>query len=194
MSKYLIDAIAGIPNVTVRTGTQVVGVSADDKLREVLVTSSDSDATQTLRADALFICIGGEPRTDAVGGTGLVVDDAGFVPTGNDLTSFTQVGAGWDIADHLSLSRRTFPDSSLQATSGEDQPNAVPLPSVRVPCQLRWCTRGWRRSAVSSTAMPPDLTEHAVAEFSHLSSPDRIAEVAEALRAQWHPGRRRRFG
>ncbi len=34
---------------------------------------------------------------------------------------------------------------------------------------------------MSSTAMPPDLTEHAVAEFSHLSSPDRIAEVAEAL-------------
>ncbi len=98
MSKYLIDAIESIPNVTVRTGTQVVGVSADDKLREVLVTSSDSDATQTLRADALFICIGGEPRTDAVGGTGLVVDDAGFVPTGNDLTSFTQVGGGWDTA------------------------------------------------------------------------------------------------
>ncbi len=96
MSKYLIDAIESIPNVTVRTGSQVVGVNADDKLREVLVTSSDSPATQTLRADALFICIGGEPRTDAVVGTGLVVDDAGFVPTGHDLTSFAQVGGGWD--------------------------------------------------------------------------------------------------
>ena len=42
MSKYLIDAIAGIPNVDVRTGTQVVGVKADGQLREVLVTSSES--------------------------------------------------------------------------------------------------------------------------------------------------------
>ena len=34
---------------------------------------------------------------------------------------------------------------------------------------------------MSSTAMPPDLTEHAVAEFSQLSPKDRIAAVAEAL-------------
>jgi thioredoxin reductase (NADPH) len=98
MSKYLIDAIAGIPNVDVRTGTQVVGVKADGQLREVLVTSSDSHPAQSVRADALFICIGGEPRTDAVGGTGLVVDNAGFVPTGTELTSFAQFAKGWDIS------------------------------------------------------------------------------------------------
>jgi LUD domain len=34
---------------------------------------------------------------------------------------------------------------------------------------------------VSSTAMPPGVTEHAVAEFARVSSPDRIAAVAEAL-------------
>jgi thioredoxin reductase (NADPH) len=98
MSKYLIDAIAGIPNVDVRTGTQVVGVKAGVQLREVLVTSSDSHPAQSVRADALFICIGGEPRTDAVGGTGLVVDNAGFVPTGTELTSFAQFAKGWDIS------------------------------------------------------------------------------------------------
>ena len=97
MSKYLIDAIAGIPNVDVRTGTQVVGVKADGQLREVLITSPQSQTPQPLRADALFICIGGEPRTDAVGGTGLVIDDAGYVPTGSELASFTQDGEGWDI-------------------------------------------------------------------------------------------------
>ena len=97
MSKYLIDAIAGIPNVDVRTGTQVVGAHAEGHLREVLVTSTDSHSTETLRADALFICIGGQPRTDAVGGTRLVIDDAGYVPTGNELTSFAQVAEAWDI-------------------------------------------------------------------------------------------------
>ena len=90
MSKYLTDAIAGIPNVDVRTGTQVVGVKADGKLREVLVTSTESQTVQPLRADALFICIGGEPRTSPVDGTGLVIDDAGYVPTGSDLISFAE--------------------------------------------------------------------------------------------------------
>ena len=87
MSKYLIDAIAGIPNVDVRTETQVVGVKANGQLREVLITSPESKTAQPLRANALFICIGGEPRTDAVGGTGLVFDDAGYVPTGSELAS-----------------------------------------------------------------------------------------------------------
>ncbi len=101
MSKYLIDAIAGIPNVDVRTRTQVVGVKADGQLRELLVTSPEDQTAQPLRADALFICIGGEPRTDAVSGSGVVIDDAGYVPTGRELTSFAQgaEGAeGWDIA------------------------------------------------------------------------------------------------
>ncbi len=97
MSKYLIDAIAGISNVDVRTGTQVVDVNADGHLQEVLVKSSDGQTAQHLRADALFICIGGEPRTDAVGGTGLVIDNAGFVTTGSDLASSTRVTTGWDM-------------------------------------------------------------------------------------------------
>jgi thioredoxin reductase (NADPH) len=98
MSKYLIDAIAGIPNVDVRTETQVVGVKANGQLREVLITSPESKTAQPLRANALFICIGGEPRTDAVGGTELVIDDAGFIPTGSELASFAQIAKDWDIA------------------------------------------------------------------------------------------------
>lgn len=98
MSKYLIDAIAGIPNVDVRTGSQVVGVKADGRLREVLVASPDSHTAQPLRADGLFICIGGEPRTDGTDGIGLVIDDAGYIPTGGELTSFPHFAEGWDMA------------------------------------------------------------------------------------------------
>lgn len=94
MSKYLIDAIATIPNVDVRTGTQVIGVVADGHLRELLVTSSGGPAPQAIRADALFICIGGEPRTDAVGGTDLAIDDAGYIPTGSEVNSFAHIAKG----------------------------------------------------------------------------------------------------
>jgi thioredoxin reductase (NADPH) len=95
MSKYLIDAITAIPNVEVRTGTQVTGVKADGRLQEVALSSSDGSSA-SLRADALFICIGGEPRTDAVRGTGLAIDDAGYVLTGGDLTSLARLD-GWGL-------------------------------------------------------------------------------------------------
>ena len=98
MSKYLINAIAGIANVVVQTGTQVIGVKADGQLREVLIATTEGQTAQPLRADALFICIGGEPRTDAVGGAGLVVDEAGYVPTGSELASFAQLAEAWDMA------------------------------------------------------------------------------------------------
>jgi thioredoxin reductase (NADPH) len=96
MSKYLIDAIMAIPNVEVRTGTQVTGVKADGHLQEVLLANSDG-STAPLRADALFICIGGEPRTDAAKGAGLAIDDAGYVLTGGDLTSLARLD-GWGLA------------------------------------------------------------------------------------------------
>jgi thioredoxin reductase (NADPH) len=96
MSKYLIDAITTIPNVEVRTGTQVTGVKADGRLREVLLANSDGSSA-SLRADALFICIGGVPRTDAARGSGLAIDDAGYVLTGGDLTSLARLD-GWGLA------------------------------------------------------------------------------------------------
>jgi thioredoxin reductase (NADPH) len=98
MSKYLIDAIAGLPNVDVRTGTQIVGIEGDGHLQQALIGSKENPTVQPLRADALFICIGGEPRTDVVGGTGLVIDDAGYVPTGGDLSSFVHAPIAWDIS------------------------------------------------------------------------------------------------
>jgi thioredoxin reductase (NADPH) len=96
MSKYLIDAITAISNVEVRTGTEVAGVKADGRLREVLLANSDGSSA-SLRADALFICIGGVPRTDAVRGSGLAIDDAGYVLTGGDLTALAHLD-GWGLA------------------------------------------------------------------------------------------------
>ncbi len=98
MSKYLIDTISGIPNIEIRTGTQVVDVKADERLREVLVTSPQSQTTQPLRADSLFICIGGEPRTDAVAETGVTIDSAGYIPTGGELGSLAPRHEDWELS------------------------------------------------------------------------------------------------
>jgi thioredoxin reductase (NADPH) len=96
MSKYLVDAIAAIPNVEVRTETQVVGVKANGRLQEVQVRTAGNPASYALRAEALFICIGGEPRTDGVRGMGLGIDDAGYVTTGGDLVALAQ-REGWTL-------------------------------------------------------------------------------------------------
>ena len=103
MSRYLVDHIASIPNVGVRTSSQVVGVEADGRLRELLVASADDPRPVRIPADALFICIGGTPRTDGAMGTGLMIDDGGYLPTGTDLLDGLAPRDGWP------LSRQPFP-------------------------------------------------------------------------------------
>jgi len=91
MSQYLIDQVTAIPDVEVRVGTQVVGLEAGDRLRAVLVRAGDSTEPAPLPADALFICIGGTPRTDGAAGIALATDPAGYLVTGND------PGSSWPL-------------------------------------------------------------------------------------------------
>jgi thioredoxin reductase (NADPH) len=95
MSQYLVDNLAVIPNVEVRVRTQVAEVEADDRLRALVVRAGDGDETVRLRADALFICIGGNPRTDGAAGIGLAANDAGYLLTSSDAASDS--GRGWPL-------------------------------------------------------------------------------------------------
>ena len=87
MSQYLVDDVTPIPNVEVRLRTQVVAVEADDRLRAVIVSSEEGTGPIRIPADALFICIGGAPRTDAAAGIGLVTNSTGYLVTGLDVAS-----------------------------------------------------------------------------------------------------------
>ena len=95
MSQYLIDQVTAIPNVEVRVNTQVVGVEADDRLRTVIVQSGDTTSGVRLPANALFICIGGTPRTDGAAGIGLVTNTAGYLVTGSDAAR--EPGNAWPL-------------------------------------------------------------------------------------------------
>jgi len=95
MSQYLIDRLSAIPNVEVRVRTQVAGLEADDRLRAVIVRSGDSTEPVRLPADALFICIGGTPRTDGAAGIGLAANTAGYLVTGSDAAS--DPGGSWPL-------------------------------------------------------------------------------------------------
>ena len=95
MSRYLIDQVSAIPNVEVRVRAQVAGLEAGDLLRAVIVRCGDGTAPVRLRADALFICIGGTPRTDGAAGIGLAANPAGYLVTGLDAAS--DPGGSWPL-------------------------------------------------------------------------------------------------
>ncbi|MGW3963959.1 FAD-dependent oxidoreductase [Amycolatopsis sp. NPDC005003] len=94
MSHYLIEQIAGIENIHVRTHTTVKQVHGDGHLERI--TLCENGGTETVESGHLFIFIGAAPRTDWLGDA-IHRDDHGFVCTGPDLLSGGQRPAGWPL-------------------------------------------------------------------------------------------------
>ena len=82
MSHYLISNVGELDNVDVLTGTEVVGLEADSRLRAVVLSTSGQPGLTRLPLESLFICIGGVPRTGGLASIGVATDDAGFILTG----------------------------------------------------------------------------------------------------------------
>ena len=96
----LVDRIAaevGPPDVLVNTigafGQGDVLSTTPEQLR--LVRSGGAAEPVRLPADALFICIGGTPRTDGAAGTRLVTNPAGYLVTGSDAAR--EPGSNWPL-------------------------------------------------------------------------------------------------
>jgi thioredoxin reductase (NADPH) len=91
MSHYLIEQLAALPNVTVRTGSAAVAAEGEGgRLRRLVVRDADGDAT--LDADACFVFIGATPRTDWLDGV-VARDERGFILAGLDAKA-----SGWPLA------------------------------------------------------------------------------------------------
>src|ERR1017187_5599707 len=85
MSYYLIQQIASIPAISVRTCTEVVAVGGTDHLESLTLRDTSTGATQTVSAQWLFLFIGAAPLTDWLDGV-VVRDSHGFVVAGPDLS------------------------------------------------------------------------------------------------------------
>jgi thioredoxin reductase (NADPH) len=92
MSDYLIREIGAAPNVEVRYDVRVAGGTGADHLESLVLEDMQTRATQRVPADALFVLIGSEPRTEWLGGD-LARDRWGFILTGQDLLD--DPGARW---------------------------------------------------------------------------------------------------
>jgi thioredoxin reductase (NADPH) len=102
MSHYLIEQIAALPNIEVRTASSAIAAEGEDgHLRRLQVQGPDGE--QTLEADACFVFIGASPRTDWL--DGVVARDArGFILAGRDAQN-----NGWPLQREPYLLESTVP-------------------------------------------------------------------------------------
>ena len=82
MSRYLVDQIAALPNIEVRTRTEVVDAFGDTHLEAVRLKSPTGESEEA--ASGLYIFVGGEPKTDWLP-PAILRESKGFVLSGPDL-------------------------------------------------------------------------------------------------------------
>ncbi|MDQ3742059.1 MAG: NAD(P)/FAD-dependent oxidoreductase [Actinomycetota bacterium] len=103
MSAYLVDRIESHPLIEVRLRTQVTAIDGDESLRAVTLTGADG-ASSELKAQSLFLCLGGIPSTGWAQESGVAIDDRGFILTGPDLLHRGARPADWPLdRDPLAL-------------------------------------------------------------------------------------------
>jgi thioredoxin reductase len=90
MSDYLIRQIDATPNIDVRCRVQVTGGTGDGTghLQSLILHDTTSGTRRTVPADALFVLIGSQPRTQWLSDA-VARDQWGFILTGPDLPGRT---------------------------------------------------------------------------------------------------------
>jgi thioredoxin reductase (NADPH) len=84
MSDYLITQLEATPNIEVRLRTRAVDGHGEARLEALTVEDARTGQREQLKATAVFVLIGAEPRTDWLRDV-LQLDDHGFILTGRDL-------------------------------------------------------------------------------------------------------------
>ncbi len=83
MSRYLIDQIAGLSNIDVRTRAQAVAAEGTDGRLKALKIREAEGRESLEEVDACFVFIGAAPRTDWLAGV-VARDERGFILAGLD--------------------------------------------------------------------------------------------------------------
>jgi thioredoxin reductase (NADPH) len=96
MSQYLVEQIRKTPNIHVELNSYVAEVSGETHLEQVAVHCSESNETNRLPANYLFIFIGAQPRTEWLAGV-VERDERGFILTGPDLMRDGKRPRGWQL-------------------------------------------------------------------------------------------------
>src|SRR5919106_119598 len=98
MSQYLATRVSQLGNVDIRTGTDVVELEANSRLRAAVLSSTEGTARVRLPIESLFVCIGGVPRTQGLTTLGLAANEAGYLRTGAEVSAESGNESRWSLS------------------------------------------------------------------------------------------------
>ena len=84
MSRYLVERLQAHRSISVRTRSTIMSAIGQTRLEQLVIADEAAGEQATVRADALFIMIGGIPVSERVEGW-LRRDEHGFMVTGTDV-------------------------------------------------------------------------------------------------------------
>ena len=105
MSRYLIDRIAGIPNIELLPRTEIVHLEGGESGLGAVAWKERRSGTETRRpVHHVFVFAGADPATEWLRGCGVELDDRGFVRTGakcqrSDATLGTSIPGVFAVGD-----------------------------------------------------------------------------------------------
>jgi thioredoxin reductase (NADPH) len=96
MSQYLVAQIESTPNISLRIHTSVESVHGTTSLESVSLADTQSGATETIPAFAMFVFIGAAPHTNWLDGV-VARDPQGFILSGPHLMRDGKPPGGWPL-------------------------------------------------------------------------------------------------
>jgi len=104
MSAYLVERIEADPRIEVRLRTRVSALDAEEGHLAAVTIAGEAGEVEHHRANALFICIGGEPHSGWAEPAGVATDPRGYILTGPDLVRGGRRPTDWPLdRDPLAL-------------------------------------------------------------------------------------------
>ena len=94
MSRYLINRIEALPNVTLHKHTQITHFEGNGRLEQIRVRSAEEQDSRLFPVRHVFVFIGAAPNTDWLQGE-VGLDDKGFVCTGQDISTHALAPVEW---------------------------------------------------------------------------------------------------
>jgi thioredoxin reductase (NADPH) len=108
MSRYLIQRLEDLRQITLRTRTQIDALEGSDRLERVRWRNLENGASETRDIGHLFLMTGADPNTAWLDGC-VLMDEKRFVKTGADLLPDELVEAHWRPARRPYLMETSIP-------------------------------------------------------------------------------------
>ena len=167
MSHYLVEQIAALANIEVRTASSAVAAEGEDgRLRRLRVRGPAGGEEEALDVDACFVFIGASPRTDWLDGV-VARDERGFILAGADAQ-----------ARRLAAQARSLPARDDRARRLRRRRRARALDQARGERRRRGLDGGLAHPRVPRRRMMPAGPDHARATCAPIDLFDDIDDAS----------------